>query len=81
VGLVDVHRYLTIKLRSERVVIDATFPGAPWDGRSSLPLACGLGLLGVALPARSDVYAVARVNDNPTVSSKQCSHLTPQRAL
>jgi hypothetical protein len=43
VGLVDVHRSLTIKLRSERVVIDATFPGAPWDGRSSLPLACGLG--------------------------------------
>jgi orotate phosphoribosyltransferase len=42
-GLVDVHRYLTIKLGGERVVIDATFPGAPWDGHSSLPLACGPG--------------------------------------
>jgi hypothetical protein len=42
-GLVDVHRYLTIKLGGERVVIDATFPGAPWDGGSSLPLACGPG--------------------------------------
>lgn len=42
-GLVDVHRYLTIKLGGERIVIDATFPGAPWNGRSSLPLACGKG--------------------------------------
>lgn len=42
-GLVDVHRYLTIKLGGERIVIDATFPGAPWDGRASLPLACGPG--------------------------------------
>ncbi len=42
-GLVDVHRYLTIKLGGERIVIDATFPGAPWDGHSSLPLACGPG--------------------------------------
>jgi orotate phosphoribosyltransferase len=43
VGLVDVHRYLTAKLGGQRIAIDATFPGAPWDGRSSLPLACGLG--------------------------------------
>ena len=42
-GLVDVHRYLTIKLGEQRIVIDATFPGAPWDGGSSLPLACGTG--------------------------------------
>jgi orotate phosphoribosyltransferase len=42
-GLVDVHRYLTVKLDGERIVIDATFPGAPWDGHSSLPLACGSG--------------------------------------
>lgn len=42
-GLVDVHRYLTIELGGERIVIDATFPGAPWDGSSSLPLACGPG--------------------------------------
>lgn len=42
-GLVDVHRYLTVTLDGERIVIDATFPGAPWDGRSSFPLACGPG--------------------------------------
>ncbi|HEX3392799.1 MAG TPA: hypothetical protein VHS55_09565 [Solirubrobacteraceae bacterium] len=42
-GLVDVHRYLTITVESQRISIDATFPGPPWDGRSSLPLACGPG--------------------------------------
>lgn len=42
-GLTDVHRYLTIKLGERRIVIDATFPGEPWDGHSSLPLACGPG--------------------------------------
>src|SRR3954454_3057677 len=42
-GLVDVHRYLEIRLGGELVRVDATFPGAPWDGRSSLPLACGPG--------------------------------------
>jgi hypothetical protein len=42
-GLVDVHRYLTAIVDGRRIVIDATFPGAPWDGRSSMPLACGLG--------------------------------------
>ena len=42
-GLVDVHRYLTITLGSQHITVDATFPGAPWDGRSSLPLACGPG--------------------------------------
>lgn len=42
-GLVDVHRYLTVMLEGRRVDIDATFPGAAWDGRSSLPLACGPG--------------------------------------
>jgi hypothetical protein len=42
-GLVDVHRYITIRLEGQRVEIDATFPGAAWDGRSSLPLACGPG--------------------------------------
>jgi orotate phosphoribosyltransferase len=42
-GLVDVHRYLTVKLGDRRIVIDVTFPGAPWDGHSSLPLACGPG--------------------------------------
>jgi hypothetical protein len=42
-GLVDVHRYLTIRLGGQRIAIDATFPGPRWDGRSSLPLACGPG--------------------------------------
>jgi hypothetical protein len=42
-GLVDVHRYLTIKIDTERILIDATFPGVPWDGHSSLSLACGPG--------------------------------------
>jgi organic hydroperoxide reductase OsmC/OhrA len=42
-GLVDVHRYLTIAIEDRRIIIDATFPGPPWDGRSPLPLACGPG--------------------------------------
>ncbi len=42
-GLTDVHRYLALKLSSGRVEIDVTFPGPAWDGRSSLPLACGPG--------------------------------------
>jgi hypothetical protein len=42
-GLVDVHRYLTVTTPTGTLVIDATFPGAPWDGASSMPLACGPG--------------------------------------
>jgi orotate phosphoribosyltransferase len=42
-GLMDVHRYLKITVDGERIPLDATFPGQPWDGRSSLPLACGTG--------------------------------------
>jgi hypothetical protein len=42
-GLVDVHRYITITVDGERIAIDTTFGGSPWDGRSSLPLACGSG--------------------------------------
>lgn len=42
-GLVDVHRYLTVATPAGTLVIDATFPGAPWDGASSMPLACGPG--------------------------------------
>lgn len=41
--VVDVHRYLTIRLDDRRITIDATFPGPRWDGRSPLPLACGPG--------------------------------------
>ena len=43
-GLVDVHRYLTIVVGGQRLIVDATFPGAPpWDGTSSMALACGDG--------------------------------------
>jgi hypothetical protein len=42
-GVVDVHRYITISLDGQRAQIDATFPGPAWDGRSSMPLACGPG--------------------------------------
>lgn len=42
-GLVDVHRYLSIRVEGRRVVVDGTFPGPRWDGRSSMPLACGDG--------------------------------------
>ena len=42
-GLIDVHRYLTIAMDGQRLTVDATFAGEPWDGRSSLPLACGQG--------------------------------------
>lgn len=42
-GLVDVHRYLTLCIDGCRIVVDATFPGPPWDGTSSLPLSCGSG--------------------------------------
>ena len=42
-GLVDVHRYLTITLNGQRLTLDVTFPGGPWDGRSPLPLPCGEG--------------------------------------
>lgn len=42
-GIMDVHRYLTAMVAGRRIVIDATFPGEPWDGYSSMPLSCGAG--------------------------------------
>ena len=43
-GLVDVHQYLLIRVGGRQITLDVTFPdGEPWDGRSSLPLACGPG--------------------------------------
>jgi hypothetical protein len=42
-GLVDVHRYLRATVGGRRIRIDATFAGEPWDGETSLPLACGPG--------------------------------------
>jgi len=42
-GVVDVHRYLIATVDGRRIVIDATFPGIAWDGRSPMQLACGPG--------------------------------------
>ena len=42
-GVVDVHRYLIATVRGRRITIDATFPGAAWDGQSPMPLSCGAG--------------------------------------
>jgi hypothetical protein len=43
-GLTDVHRYLTMLADGRRISVDATVPGAPWDGRSSIDPVCGPGL-------------------------------------
>jgi adenylate cyclase class IV len=56
-GLVDVHRYLEVTLRGQRVIIDVTFPGPCWDGFSPLPLACGAG---TDFPAGDDPDAAKR---------------------
>ncbi len=42
-GLTDVHRYMTLELGGERVALDVTVAGEPWDGHSPLPPACGPG--------------------------------------
>jgi hypothetical protein len=43
-GLVDVHRYMLIQIGGRQITLDVTLPGSkPWDGESSLPLACGPG--------------------------------------
>jgi len=42
-GLIDVHRYLAVTLHGDRISLDATVPGPPWDGISPLPIACGPG--------------------------------------
>ena len=63
-GLVDVHQYLLIRVGGRQITLDVTFPdGEPWDGRSSLPLACGSG---------EDVAA----GDNPTRTSERLKHAT-----
>jgi HAD superfamily hydrolase (TIGR01509 family) len=77
-GLVDVHRYLTIALRGQRIALDATFPGAPWDGRSSLSLACGPGR---DYPAVEDPDAEKKTLEaqfcDPTVREPFIAALTP----
>lgn len=42
-GLVDVHTYATAVIAGRPTVIDVTFPGHLWDGRSDMELACGPG--------------------------------------
>jgi hypothetical protein len=67
-GLIDVHRYLTITIDGCRLTVDATFPGAPWDGSSSMPLSCGPG---EDIPAGErpdhDKRTLERHHCNPTV--------------
>ncbi len=50
-GLLDVHRYLMVTLHGQRVRLDATAPGPPWNGRDDLGPACGEG---EDLPAGED---------------------------
>jgi len=42
-GLVDVHTYVRVMLEGRRTILDVTFPGAPWDGRSDMAIACEAG--------------------------------------
>jgi hypothetical protein len=42
-GMADVHTYMTVMIEARRIVIDATLPGPPWDGRSNMVLASGEG--------------------------------------
>jgi hypothetical protein len=42
-GITDVHRYLTAVVHGRRITLDVTFPERAWDGRASMPLACGPG--------------------------------------
>ncbi len=67
-GLMDVHRYLIITIDGRRLTVDATFPGAPWDGRSPMPLSCGPG---EDIPAGEqpdhDKRTLERLHCDPTV--------------
>jgi hypothetical protein len=42
-GLIDVLRYLSIAVEGQRVSLDVTVPGEPWDERSALGPVCGPG--------------------------------------
>jgi hypothetical protein len=78
-GLVDVHRYLLITMEGKRLTIDVTFPGEPWDGRSSLPLACGPG---TDIPAGDnpdrEKRALEEDHCDPTVREPFIAALTTQ---
>jgi hypothetical protein len=67
-GLTDVHRYLTVFIDGRRITLDATFFGPPWDGRSSLPLACGPGHDYLAGPdPDADKRALERAHCDPSI--------------
>ncbi len=42
-ALMDVHTYGSLVVQDETVLVDVTFPGELWDGRSDMALACGPG--------------------------------------
>jgi hypothetical protein len=60
-GLVDVHRYLTIAVDGRRIELDASVPGASWDGRSPLAPVCGPGR---DFPAGADPDTEMRALEN-----------------
>ncbi|MFC3382614.1 hypothetical protein [Couchioplanes azureus] len=68
-GLWDVHRYLTIRLGGEPVVIDVTFAGhRGWDGAGSMPVACGPGTDHTAGPdPDADKRALEQAHCDPGV--------------
>jgi hypothetical protein len=77
VGLTDVHRFLTIVLDGQRVELDATFAGEPWDGLSALPPSCGPGtdhLAGVDPDA--DKRALELTNCDPSIREPFIAALT-----
>jgi hypothetical protein len=41
--LTDVHTYGSLVVEGRPVLVDVTFPGEVWDGRSDMTLACGEG--------------------------------------
>jgi hypothetical protein len=40
-GLIDVHNFATVRLATEPIVVDVTFPLADWDGKSAMEVASG----------------------------------------
>lgn len=57
-GVVDIHRYIVIRVAGRDITVDATFPGdEPWDGVTPLAVACGPG---EDVPAGDDADAEKR---------------------
>jgi hypothetical protein len=63
-GFTGVHRYLTILSGGQRIALDVTLGGSPWDGVSALEPACGPGR---DVPAGSDPDA-----DERTLEQQHC---------